>query len=199
LSEPTQSQPQEPTLGQLLCSAITDERSREHNRHVLDRVAARSSVEAHWFGAQIAALESFDPWAGVPAALWLRGYANREFGQDLTPHAVMRIRGRVCEVLDINTDVADALPLSRVVEVLREADKASDSPGTDSVSQYRWLRVRQVASLFNLNPGVVTKNADAGIFITNGKTGYERRIDILSVVQWELARLNQQDMVVTDD
>jgi hypothetical protein len=184
---------EEPTLGFLLCSAIATENSREHNRRVLERVAAKSSIRAYGLGAQIAALEVSDPWAGVPAALRLRAYANREFGTDLTPEAVRRIRGRVCEALEVDTAAADALPLSRVVEVLAESEGQPTTEGGDTMTAFRWLRVRQIAGLFGFNPGHVAKTADAGIFVTNGKSGPERRIDVLSVIKKQLAQLNGTD------
>jgi hypothetical protein len=158
------------------------------------RMAARSSLDAFQSRMYGAALDAHDPWADVPEALRLRAYANREFGQDLPPEAVRCIRGRVCEVLDIDTATADALPLSRVVEALARADSGADTgPAVpDPMTQFRWLRVRQVASLFALNPGVVARSADAGTFATNGHSGYERRIDVLSVVRWVLERLDRQ-------
>lgn len=190
---PPPTAPREPTLGQLLMSALCAENAREHNRQVIERAAARSSLDALQVRSQVAGIIAYDPWANVPAALRLRAYANCEFGQDLTPEAVRRIRGRVCEILDIDTAAGDALPLSRVVEELSRADHVTDPAISDPISQFRWLRVRQVASLFDLNPGVVSKNADAGIFVTNGQTGFERRVDVLSVVRWQLERQSRPD------
>ena len=181
----------DPTLGLLLISALAANRSREHNRRLLDRVAARSSLEAHWYGAQLAAVESVDQWAGVPSALRLRGYSNREFGQDLSTEAVLRIRGRVCEVLDIDTAAADALPLCRVVEVLSTTGEHGGHAGDDLALRFRWLKVTEIARLFAMNAGQVSKLADAGRFVTNGKTGHDRRIDVLSEIPRELDRLNR--------
>lgn len=141
------------------------------------------------------AQEAFDPWDQVPAACAIRAFTNNEFGLDLTREAVLRVRGKVCELLDIDTTAADALPLSRVAEVLRSATKPGAGPADDRLTDFRWLKVTQVASLFAMNPGQVSKLADKGTFVTNGHTGSDRRIDVLSVVRWVLDRLAKQDAV----
>ncbi len=188
---PTQQvEPPDRTLGELLNHVVADERGREHNRAIVARAMARSSIEAFSVGAQVAALEACDPYTQFPAVARLRAFANNEFGLDLTPEAVRRIRGRVCEALDIDTTAADALPLARVVEVLR---RPQEDLADASVDQFRWLRVRQIGRLFDLNPGVVTKLADDGIFVTNGQSGYDRCIDVLSVIRRELDRLDRPE------
>ncbi len=185
--------PREPTLGDLLVSALSAEMARENNRRTLERVAARSSVEAALLSVQIAAYNSGDRWGHIPAALAIRAYTNREFGMDFTPEAVRRVRGRVCEALDIDTAAADALPLKRVAEVLAEPRRSDDTSVADTVSDFRWLKVTQAARVFALTPSRVTKLADQGTFITNGKIGYERRVDALSLIKWVLDRVDRPD------
>jgi hypothetical protein len=34
--------------------------------------------------------------------------------------------------------------------------------------------------------------------VSNGQTGFERRIDVLSVIRWELARLGLDDAVAPE-
>ncbi len=184
---------QETTLGHLLMSALSGESAREANRQMVERVTARSPIVGAATRAHVAAYESCDPWGHVPAALAIRAYTNRLWGLDLTPEAVRRVRGHVCEMLDIDTGAADALPLSRVAELLRSGRDAEKTNATDdTMAAYRWLKVTQVAKLFALNPGQVSRNSDAGTFTTNGRTGSERRIDVLSVVKWVLERLDRQ-------
>ena len=193
-NDPPSPQPApEPTLGYLLMAALSTENAREHNRRAIERAAARSSLHGYITGMHVAALSAGDQGGDVPAALAIRAYTNREFGQDLTPEAVRRVRGRVCEVLDVDTAAADALPLSRVAELLRQSGAADDgTAGGDPAAADRWLKVAQVAALFALNRGTVSKLADAGTFVTNGRTGHDRRIDVLSVVGWNLGRLARQ-------
>lgn len=187
--------PPDITLGTLLIHALSAEQARENNRRAVERAAARSSIEAAMLSAQIAALNAGDPYSNFPAALRLRAYANNEFGQDFTPEAVRKIRGRVCEVLDIDTAAADALPLARVVEAL-QAPRAAEAD--DLSREFRWLRVRQIARLFDFNAGTVAKMADAGTFVTNGQSGYDRRIDVLSVVRRQLAQLERPEDTEAD-
>src|SRR5262249_42903370 len=86
------------------------------------------------------------------------------------------------------------LTLEQVADALESSNRDVDSePTADPLDEYRWLRVRQVAKVFALNPGQVSNSADDGTFVTNGKTGYDRRIDVVSVVRWVLERLNRQD------
>ena len=179
-------------LRELLNCEISGEQSREHNRRVVEQAATRSSTEAFLLRTYSAVLDSGDPYGHIPAVPQLRAFANNEFGQDLTPEAVRRIRGRVCEALDIDTAAADALPLARVLEVFR--DLPADTPaGNDLASQFRWLRVSQVARLFAQNAPQVSRLADAGAYVTNGKRGPERRIDVLSVIRREFERLDREE------
>lgn len=184
----------EDTLRDLLMAAIGAERGREWNRQAVAREAARSPLSAIHFSVSVAALEAFDPWDEVPAACAIRAYTNNEFGLDLTQEAILRVRGWVCEYLDIDTVAADALPLSRVAEVLRDA-ATGRTPGEDPMAEFRWLKANQIAMLFGFNRGGVSKYADAGKFVTNGHKGHDRRIDVLSVVRSELARLETQAAV----
>lgn len=190
--------PPEPTLLDLLLTAQSAEMAREHNRRVLDQATARSSVSGYSLGVQIAALSAGDPWADVPAALAIRAFTNREYGQDFTPDSVRRVRGRVCDVLKIDTAAADALPLGRVAEVLTGTAASTTDPAADP----RWLRVTDVARLIrrvNVDGqsgrkgddelrGSVSRWCSYGTFVTNGKTGTERRVDAVSVVHWLLSQ-----------
>lgn len=186
--------PREPTLRELLMSAWGNENAREWNRQAVAREAARSPLSALHLSVSAAALNAIDPWDEVPAACVIRAFTNNEFGLDLTRESVLRVRGRVCELLDIDTTAADALPLSRVAEVLRNGTKPPGPVG-DQLAELRWLKVTQVASLFAMNAGQVSRHADKGTFVTNGNTGSDRRIDVLSVIRWELDRLAKQDAV----
>lgn len=80
-----------------------------------------------------------------------------------------------------------------VVAALEEANRTPTTGNDFYLDNYRWLKVTEIAKLLALNPGQVSKYGEAGTFVTNGKTGHDRRIDVLSAVRWELDRLARQD------
>lgn len=121
-------------------------------------------------------------------------FAERNHLPELSYELLRLIRGRVSEVLDLPSTDVNQLTLEQVADALEASDRDPDSePAADTTDEYRWLRVRQVARVFALNPGQVSNLADDGTFVTNGMTGYDRRIDVVSVVQWVLERLNRQE------
>jgi hypothetical protein len=53
--------------------------------------------------------------------------------------------------------------------------------------------VTDVARIFAISAGHVSRLADDSKFVTNGLSGQERRVDALSVIQWFLTRPERQD------
>jgi hypothetical protein len=129
----------------------------------------------------------------IPGLERIRTYAEREFGVELSTGVLRQIRGRASEALDITSAEVDQLTLEQVADALALAEKElAGGAAADPFAEFRWLKVTQVARVFALNPGQVSKLADTGTFATNGKTGHDRRVDALSVVRRELARLDRQ-------
>ena len=60
------------------------------------------------------------------------------------------------------------------------------------------MTVTQIARLFGLEKPRVSRLATDGTFVSNGEARNARRIDVLSVVRWELDRLNRQDAEYPD-
>jgi hypothetical protein len=121
---------------------------------------------------------------------------EREFGSEPSLFILRTLRGRASEVLDIPIGAVNDLTILQVVEALDEANRAPTAitATTDSLlDEYRWLKVTQIARLFALNAGQVSKLADSGTIASNGKSGNERRIDVLSVIKRELGRLDRDD------
>jgi hypothetical protein len=130
----------------------------------------------------------------VPGWEALVTYAEREFYSVPDLHILRVIRGQVSEARDVSPAAVNAMTIVRVMDALAERRvedvQAAEAPA-DPLAAFRWLKVTQIARLFALNAGQVSKLGDNGTFITNGKTSYERRIDVLSVVRRELARLER--------
>ena len=98
-------------------------------------------------------------------------------------------------MLDIPIGAVNDLSILQVVEAFDDANRSPATAGAGDflLAEYRWLKVTQIAKLFALNAGQVSKLCEAGTFATNGKTGHDRRVDVLSVVRWVLDRLNRQE------
>jgi hypothetical protein len=129
----------------------------------------------------------------IPGWDELATYTEREFHRPPSLEVLRVIRGRASEVLDSPIAAVNELTIAQVVEAL-DADRKRPEIGTDFLlDNYRWLKVTEVAKLLAMNAGQVSKNADAGTFATNGKSGHDRRIDVLSAVRWVLDRLARQN------
>jgi hypothetical protein len=132
----------------------------------------------------------------MPGITRIITFVEREYGCGMSLEVLRRVRGRVCEALDIEFTAVNELTLVQVADALDVASQepAAQQPTTDHLhSEFRWLKVKQISQLFALSASQVTKLADAGTFVTNGKSGYDRRIDVLSVIKRELERLNAQN------
>jgi hypothetical protein len=128
----------------------------------------------------------------VPGWEELATYAEREHYSAPSLTILRAIRGRASEVLDIPISAVNDMPITAVMAALHDAEKAPVTAPSDPLAELRWLKVTQVANLFALNRGQVSKLADDGTFVTNGNTGHDRRIDVLSVIKRELDRLAHQ-------
>jgi hypothetical protein len=92
-------------------------------------------------------------------------------------------------------DAVNQMTIPAVVAALAEADRAAETAGADEddpLAEFRILKVTQVAKLFAINAGVVSKRCDDGTYVTNGLTGHDRRIDVLSVIRQQLEQLAKQ-------
>jgi hypothetical protein len=131
----------------------------------------------------------------IPGWEQLATYIERQGWSELSLTTLRAIRGLVSEARDVHISAVNEMTIVEVAEVLDEARRqpATRGSGADPLlDEYRWLKVKQVARLFALNASQVSKLADAGTFVTNGKTGFDRRIDVLSVTKWVLDRLNRE-------
>lgn len=134
----------------------------------------------------------------IPGWDQLATLVEREFGSEPSSHHLRALRGRVSEVLDIPRNAVNDLTILQVVEALDEADRAPLDTGLTNdilLDEYRWLKVTQIAKLFALSAGRVSKLAGNETFVSNGKTGNDRRIDVLSVIKEVLARLDRGEKV----
>ncbi len=114
--------------------------------------------------------------------------AEREFHRVPDLQTLRAIRGRASEILDVSISAVNGMTIVAVLEALVAADRAP-VPSDDPLNEFLWLKVTQVEALFGISRGQVSKLADAVTFVTNGKTGNDRRINVLSVVRWSLNRL----------
>ncbi len=131
----------------------------------------------------------------VPGWEALATYTEREFHTPPTLPALRQVRGRASEGLDVGLDAVNAMTIAAVVETLAAADRSATAGAggaDDPFADVRWLKVTQIEALFGVSKGQVSKLGDTGVFVTNGQTGHDRRIDVLSVVRWSLHRLAQQ-------
>ncbi len=134
----------------------------------------------------------------IPGWDELATYTERHLSFQPSLPVLRQVRSMALEALDVPIATVNEMTILAVVQALTEANRrpANADAGTDHLlADFRWLKVTQIARLFDLNPGQVTKLANAGTFATNGKTDHERRIDVLSVAKWELDRLARQDNV----
>jgi hypothetical protein len=130
----------------------------------------------------------------IPGWEQLATLTEREYGSEPSVYNLRAIRGRVSEVLDVPIGAVNDLSILQVVEALDEVNRTPAAGAGDFLlAEYRWLKVTQVAKLFALNAGQVSKLCDAGTLATNGKTGHDRRVDVLSAVRRELDRINAED------
>jgi hypothetical protein len=137
----------------------------------------------------------------MPGITRIITFVEREYGCGMSLEILRRVRGRVSEALDIDFTAVNELTLVQVADALDTASRepATQTPASDYLlSEFRWLKVKQIAQVFALTPSQVTKPADAGTFVTNGKSGYDRRIDVLSVIRRELERLKEQASISED-
>ena len=132
----------------------------------------------------------------IPGWDQLATLTEREYGSEPTVYTLRAIRGLASEVLDTPISAVNEHSILQVVEAIDDALRppaAADAPGDFLLAEYRWLKVTQIAKLFALHAGQVSKLCDAGTIATNGKTGYDRRVDVLSVVRRELDRINAEE------
>ena len=137
----------------------------------------------------------------IPGWEQLATAVEREYHRELSLDVLRGVRGFISEVKDVPLAAVNEMTIAEVAEIFDAArpqpPSSSVSPADPLLNEYRWLKVTQVAKLFALAPGQVSKAADAGTFVSNLKNGHDRRIDVLSVVKRELERLNRGDSTGT--
>lgn len=131
----------------------------------------------------------------IPGWEQLATAAEREFHRPLSAELMRSIRAFVSEVRDISLTAVNELSVVEVAEIF-DAARREPAPqaGTPDqlLAEFRWLKVTEIAGLFALTRSNVSKLATDGTFVTNGKVGNDRRIDVLSVVRWTLDRLKRE-------
>lgn len=127
----------------------------------------------------------------LPAFRRLQEASLPRYGE-LTPLAFDCLVAETLERAGYDTVTAGTLTLEEFAVAFDTANEPAPPPNDDELAGYRWLKVRQVAGLFDFQAGTVSKWADNGKFVTNGETGNDRRIDVLSVIRQQLAQLDSQ-------
>jgi hypothetical protein len=74
-----------------------------------------------------------------------------------------------------------------------------DGDDRDQGEAGRWLTVTDAAKAAGCNRGEISRAADKGELTSNGKNGRERRIDAVSLAQWQLKRANRPEPVESDE
>jgi hypothetical protein len=112
---------------------------------------------------------------------------------ELTSLAFDCLVAEVLERAGYDATEASTLTVEEFAEAFESANEPpATPPGEDELATLRWLKVRQVAALFDIRPGTISKAASSGKYLTNGKTGNDRRIDVLSVIREQLAQIEAQ-------
>ena len=128
----------------------------------------------------------------VPGWEELATFTERRLGHPPSAACLRMVRSMALEALDATIADMNAMTIVAVVEALTDAARRPTEPDGDFLlAEYRWLKVGQIAKLFDLSPSRVTKLTDAGTFASNGKTGNDRRVDVLAVVRWTLTQLGE--------
>ena len=139
----------------------------------------------------------------IPGWDELATFTERHLSHPPSLACLRQVRSMALEALDVPIATVNGMTIEAVVKALTEVSQrpAPEEASSDFLlAEYRWLKVKQIAALFALAPSQVTKLANAGTFVTNGKTEHDRRIDVLSVVRYTLDRLNQASASAhTDD
>lgn len=131
----------------------------------------------------------------IPGWDELATFTERHYGYPPSLATLRQVRSQALGILEVTIAAVNEMSILAVVEASRQPSSAEG--GADYLlDNYRWLKGKQVAALFALSQSQVSKLANSSAFGTNGKTDHDRRIDILSVVKWNLDRLAQQ---VEDD
>ena len=120
----------------------------------------------------------------IPGWDELATFTERHLSHPPSVACLRQVRSMALEALDAPIATVNEMSIAAVVKTLDEASRRpAEEDGDFLLKEYRWLKVGQVAKLLNMNPGQVSKHADADTFVNNGKTGHDRRIDVLSVVR----------------
>jgi hypothetical protein len=109
---------------------------------------------------------------------------------DFTSRTAEGIKSRLIGSGGISAAEADATPLTDVLTFLRQLPAASPPESPES---NRWLTVTEAAAVAGVEKWVISRAADGGQLITNGKTRTERRIDKIGLVDWLLKRSKQPE------
>jgi len=132
----------------------------------------------------------------IPGWEQLATYIERETGAEVSLVCLRTIRGFLSEIGDMPLAAVNEMTVVEVGQVLDEVRRqpaVREGAADPLLDEYRFLKVKQIAKLFAFSSSEVSKLANAGAFVTNGRTGHDRRIDVLSVVKRELHRLNRED------
>jgi hypothetical protein len=114
---------------------------------------------------------------------------------DFTSRTAEGVKSRLIGSRGISAAEADATPLTDVLEFLRQLQAASPPEIPES---NRWLTVTEAAAVAGVERWVISRAADDGQLITNGKKKTERRIDKIGLVDWLLKRSKEPQTQETD-
>jgi hypothetical protein len=98
------------------------------------------------------------------------------------------IRGRLVNVRGLTVAAVDVLPLSEVLDFLREL--VEEGPGDREVTT-EWLTVSRAATASGCERWRISRAADEGELRTNGERGHRRRIDPASLCEWMIRRAEE--------
>lgn len=114
---------------------------------------------------------------------------------DFTSRTAEGLKSRLIGSRGISAAEADATPLTDVLAFLRLLPAASAPEFSES---NRWLTVTEAATVAVVDRWAITRAADNGQLITNGKKRTERRIDKISLVDWLLRRSKEPEPQESD-
>jgi hypothetical protein len=115
---------------------------------------------------------------------------------DFTSRTAEAIKARLIGIRGISSVEADAMPLADVLTFLSGLPSAAPPEATTEVD--RWLTVTKAAKAAGVEVWKITRAADQGELKTNGKARNERRIDKISLVDWQLRRAEHPEPEETE-
>jgi hypothetical protein len=93
---------------------------------------------------------------------------------------------------------ADWMHVMRTLRATAEAMKRAAITG--QANGAGWISVAQAAQISGINPGVISRAADAGQLRSNGKKGKgKRKIDALDFTRWQLERIKRPERAESDE